>query len=87
MVIAFCFWWSYLFPLLILLQASFLLAWDLWEQGMNVGEALLYPVLGWQFHPGSFRRRMAVGMTISDLNITEFLVRCKVLFIELFIFI
>ena len=48
---------------------------------------LLCSVLGWQFHPDSFRRRMAVGMTISDLNITEFLVRCKVLFIELFIFI
>ena len=69
------------------LQASLLLAWDLWEQGMNVGEALLCSVLGWQFYPDSFRRRMAVGMTISDLNITEFLVRCKVLFIELFIFI
>ena len=54
---------------------------------MNVGVALLYPALGWQFHPDSFRRRMVVGMTISDLNITEFLVHCKVLFIELFIFI
>ena len=59
------------------LQASFLLAWDLWEQGMNVGVALLYPVLSWQFHLDSLRRRMAVGMTINDLNITEFLVRCK----------
>ena len=59
------------------LQASFLLAWDLWEQGMNVGVALLYPVLSWQFHPDSLRRRMAVGLTINDLNITEFLVRCK----------
>ena len=37
----------------------------------------MYPVLSWQFHPDSLRRRMAVGMTINDLNITEFLVRCK----------